>query len=151
MKTLFTLIIVLIGINSNAQLFPTIEPAHQRVGLLFNHSYTHLGFYSKAWYGSIKRETLTTSFHTQTVKIGTGVSYKFNDGNIIYLGINKSHYFNVKNISNFEFNKSVNLNKIHKISFDVGVSMKIDRLSLLMMSDLLNWESMIGFSYQLKK
>lgn len=135
----------------NAQLFPTFEPAHFRLGLLYNQPINHFGLYCKVWVGNIHKETEMDYFKTSNVKIGAGLSYKFNDDNTIYLGVNKNYYYNVINTSKALNNELVDFNCIHKISFDIGVSMKIDRLSLLMMSDLLNWESMIGFSYQLHK
>jgi hypothetical protein len=147
----FVLFFIAFCCKCTAQLFPTFEPAHFRLGLLYNHPINHFGLYTKIWGGNIHKETETCNFKTSNVKIGAGLSYKFNDGNTIYVGINKNYYYNIINTSKASNNELVDFNNTHKISFDVGISMKIDRLSLLMMSDLLNWESMIGFSYQLHK
>lgn len=151
MKTLFTLIVLIIGLNINAQLFVTIEPITQRSGLFYNKSFKNFGVYGKAWAGKISEKTEFSTFKTNTVKIGAGLSFKMNDENTIYAGANYTHFFNVVNTSLVETCKIVDMNRPYKISFDIGVSFKVERFTLLMMSDFLNWESMIGISYKLHK
>jgi hypothetical protein len=118
---------------------------------MYNQPLKPISIYTHTWYGKIKRCDELSTFETKTYKIGVGLSYQFKDKNSLYLGINKSYFFATKSTCLIEGPEKENLNSIHKISFEIGIVMKVERISLFMMSDLLNWESMVGFSYQLKK
>lgn len=147
MKKLIILLFVLIAlIKVSGQVFVTIEPAHFRPGILYNHQFSTFGIYAKTWYGDIQKRTPYDYFYTQNIKIGLGTSFKLTEESNGYFGMNRSYYFGYSKKSELS-----DLNKVHKVSFDVGVDFKVtDHLTLLMMSDLLNWESCIGINYKLK-
>ena len=68
-----------------------------------------------------------------------------NDNTRLYFGINKSLYYARKlEPILFGIPDKVNLSRIYSISCEVGFTVKVNRLTLLAMTDFLNWETMIG-------
>jgi hypothetical protein len=132
-----------------AQLYITVEPAYFRPGILYNYVPVEYGcgVYGKIWYGDIQKKTAYDHFYTQNIKVGFGVSFCLNERSKIFLGVNQNYYFDYTKESTL-----VNWNNVHYISFDIGVDMRIsERFAFLMMSDLLNWESIIGINFKLGK
>ena len=142
-KIKMLMIFSLISLSLNAQVFVSLEPVFLRPGLLYNYTTKTVGVYGKVWYGNIKGRD-GSKFNTNNIKCGLGLSYK-TKGLKPYLGINYNYFFNT--VSD---DKVIDLDRIKKVSFDVGVSFDKRRFSLLMMTDFLNFESMIGISYKLK-
>ena len=153
MKNVIIIILLLLTkITAIGQMFITIEPMFFRVGILYNQPINKIGVYGHAWYGDIKgTDDMGEKFYTDNVKVGLGLSYK--TMNLIsesiwlvpYVGINYNHFFNTTTND-----KIIQLDRIKKVSFEVGASFKHNRFTLLMMTDFINWESMIGVSYKLK-
>ena len=133
-----------------AQVFFTLEPSFFKVGILYNQKIgkmDKIGLYSRVNYGNIKDE----GFYTDNVKVGIGMSIpirqSYEENKLaLYFGPNYSHYFNTSGS-----NPTINLDKIYPISIDIGISLTKGRFTILLMSDLPNWESLVGFSYRLSK
>jgi hypothetical protein len=142
MKTiLLTTVLILSSFAAKAQVFVTIDPIYLHAGILCNnHSIEKIGFYGRAQYGNIR----INDFYTESFKIGSGISIPHNNAKF-YVGLNYNHFFNTTESNH------VDLNRISKLSFDMGVSLTTNRFTMLIMSDLVNWESIVGFSYRLKK
>lgn len=153
MKTLFTLLILLIGLNLNAQLFGTLNIGSFNFGMVYNKPLTNIGLYVKVTQGRITQETDLSYFKIENTKIGLGISLplKNKDQNTFYLGINKNFYYNQVNTSFYYSNLHTTFTPIKNVSIDLGVSMKIERFSLLIMTDLLTMQTCLGVSYQLKR
>jgi hypothetical protein len=138
------MLVAMLSITSNAQLYVTLNPANMSPGLLYNHEVSKFGMYGKIWYGDIRSKTELFYFYTQTVKAGIGGSYQFDPTSKLYVGVNQSYFFDTT-----EGNGIVDLARVYKTSFDVGVDLKIDkRITILFMTDFLNWESCVGVNYK---
>jgi hypothetical protein len=136
---------ILLGFVGNAQLFFTIDPAFFSPGLLYNYSFEKFGIYTQARYGNITQTSEYEYFHTQSIKVGAGISIPvtYEKDIKIYVGYKHSYFYDTKNAS------IGNVNRIKKNCFDVGVSGKVsDKVSILLMTDFLNWESLIGVTYK---
>ena len=150
MKTsykLFLLLLMAICTPAAGQFFVTVEPAFFRVGGMYNLKSDHIGGYLHVWYGDIRGEHEDGSlFFTENIKIGGGVSIPHDDNFTWYAGLNYQRFFHTK-----EDIRIARLDRIKIISFDIGASLKHNRFTLLFLTDPLNWESMIGVSYRLKR
>jgi len=142
MRILLILLLLSLKLSLNAQLFVTIEPAHFRPGIMYGQNFDKFGLYAKAWYGTIKSKKDMPYFYTKNIKVGLGTSYKINGLGRVYVGINHNYFFNSYNL------EISGVNKIHKTSFDIGISGTVaGRFSILLMSDIWNWESNIGVGF----
>ncbi len=132
-----------------AQVFVTLEPSFLKPGILYNQKIGKIGLYSRVNYGNIKQG----EFYTDNVKVGMGMSIpisskdKLNKNKLaLYFGPNYNHFFNTSGDNSY-----INIDKVHPISIDIGISVTKGRFTILMMSDLINWKSLVGFSYRLRK
>jgi len=114
--------------------------------LLYNQQFNKIGVYSHAWWGDIKGQHEDGGiFYTENAKLGLGISIKTR-GMCPYIGVNRNWFYNTNTDD-----RIIQLDKIHKYSFEVGFSLNVkERLTSIMITDILNWESIIGFSYQFK-
>lgn len=153
MKTLLTISILFLSISLQAQLFFIIEPQFIRPGLMYNHDLKSFGLYSHVWAGNIKGniEYGGGDFYTDNIKIAVGISSLPDDEQFkFYLGLNYNNFFNTKVNYNGLYNGKIILDKVHKFSFELGISKSIGRVTMLMITDFLNWESLVGISINLK-
>ncbi len=131
-----------------AQVFVTLEPSFFQAGILYNQKIGKMGkigLYSRVNYGDIKQG----EFYTDNVKVGMGMSMPISKDELnknklaLYFGPNYNHFFNTSGSDSY-----INIDKVHPISIDIGISCTKGRFTVLMMSDLPNWESLVGFSYR---
>lgn len=123
-----------------AQVFLTLEPSFFQTGILYNQRMDKIGLYSRVNYGNIKQK----GFYTDNVKVGIGMSIPISkDKFALYFGPNYNYFFDTS-----ERDSYINIDKVHSISIDIGISRTKGRFTILMMSDLPNWESLVGFSYR---
>jgi hypothetical protein len=146
MKTLLSFFILFLSMNIHAQLYGTLEPLHQRIGILYNQEFSNFGVYGKIWWGQISKKTEFAYFHTWNYKISIGGSYQFKDLTSIYLGINRNYFYKVTNNSGM-----VDLSKLHKISFELGWGAVISkRIAILAITDIFNWETCFGINFKFR-
>ena len=131
MKTL--LFLILFPLTASGQLFITLEPGFLRPGLM----YAVGPVYVHAWHGDIRSRD---DFYTKNVKIGAGYALRVDDVCTVYFGPNWQRFYDT--------NWDASLGAIRKVSLDIGASFRMNRTTLLFMTDLPNWESMIGLSYK---
>lgn len=135
MKTL--LFFLLFPLTASGQLFITLEPGFLRPGVM----YTVGPAYAHVWHGDIRGDG---DFYTKNVKIGAGYALHVDHVCTVYFGPNWQRFYD----TNQGQNRAVNLNSIREFSVDIGGSFRMNRTTLLFMTDFPNWESMIGLSYR---
>ncbi len=149
MKKTILLSLFLIAFKAlSAQTHVIVDPMFLRFGILQDFTlskdqYTHtkMGPYVKLMYGDIKGKQV---FYTESIKAGAGIYIR--DDNVKYhAGLNYNYFFNTT-----ENPAEVDLSLLKKLSFDLGLSLTLDRLTMIMLTDIINWESCIGFSYDIK-
>jgi hypothetical protein len=143
MKTILFISFILISFVAKAQLFVTIDPAFFKTGILYNQKVNDVvGCYARAQYGRINLD----DFYTDNIKVGSGISLSMGNGGTFYVGTNYNHFFNTKND-----NPKIDIDRVSILSFDIGMSLTTGRFTMLLMTDPINWESIVCFSYKLKK
>jgi hypothetical protein len=147
MRILLLTIACFISLAAKSQLFVIIDPAFIKPGLMYNyqqHSQGHdnLGIYVRGLYGRID----LSDFYADNIKVGTGIAIPLDRTANVYLGVNYNKYFNVVDDCS-----QIDIRRIKLVSLDIGMSLRSERFTLLLMEDFLNWESTVGFSYRLKK
>jgi hypothetical protein len=166
----FSLLLVVFIATIKAQLFITFEPPPTRFGLLYNQRnvLTHLrlveykptkflskmGLYGRMYCGKIN----FFDFHTTNIRTGIGVSIPFRfplEEPLLgfYLGPAYDFYINTMGSD-----PDINIDKIFPVSMDVGFTIEIERLRVLMMlnpyykkDDGVDLSCSVGFSYRLRK
>jgi hypothetical protein len=142
-KLILILSLFLVAITLQAQIYVLVDPLTYRAGLIYNQRFNGnlIGTYLKLQYGIIDK----IDFYTHTYKAGLGISYGLkSDGSCVYLGLNYNYFF--KTVNNTTY---INLSRISKVSFDIGVSSgKQSKFKMMIITDPINWESSVGFSYK---
>lgn len=143
MKPTIIILLLLCSMAANCQLYALIDPGTRRAGLLYNQkTKSKIGVYSKAQYGFIN----IPDFHTQSVKLGFGLSRELTGGARVYLGLNYNYYYGTQNSTTY-----IDLNRIKKVCFDVGLASGNEmRFRIMLITDPINWESSLGFSYRIR-
>lgn len=145
MKPLLILGLLFISAITKGQIFVLIDPGVRRAGMMYNKKFREhrAGLYLKAQYGILK----VPDFYTESYKAGAGVSFKISGGGRVYFGINYNHFFNTVDDC-----YQINLDNIEPVSIDIGLSSGNEaRFKLLFITDPINWESSIGFTYQFNR
>lgn len=139
---------LLFTIIGKCQMFVIVNPAYFYPGVLYQQDIvSNYGIYGKVWYGDMLKRTEFDHFYMETIKVSYGVTHLFKDGTRLYVGLNRTWFFNYTKESSL-----VNWDKVHKVSFDIGVDVKVtERMTLLFMTDFLNWESCVGISFKFGK
>jgi hypothetical protein len=144
MKPTIIVILLFISVAANCQLYLLIDPGTRRAGLLYNQkTQSKVGLYSKAQYGYID----FSDFHTQSIKIGLGLSRELTGGARIYVGLNYNHYYDTQYYAEY-----IDMSRIKKVCFDIGLATGNEmRFRMMLITDPINWESSLGFSYRFSK
>jgi len=149
MKTLLIIGLLLISVSAESQIYLLVDPGLFRAGAMYNQYMPNhkTGVYVRGLYGVNNWEMFDGTFHTQCVKLGTGVSFRFREGGSLYFGLNYSHYFDIQDNT-----MQIDLNRIKPVSIDIGIcSSDLNRFRILFITDPLNWETAVGFTFRFKK
>lgn len=146
MKTIIRILLLitasLVALSARSQVFVTVDPSFFKVGAMYNYRLEKIGFYGRGEYGDVVEQ----DFYTENVKIGTGVSLRTREGAQFFLGLNYNHFFHTVDNS-----LAVNIAMVSPVSFECGVAAKFGRITMLIMTDPVNWESCVGISFSLTK
>jgi len=144
MKALLIIGLLLISAYAKSQVYLLIDPAIRRAGLLYNQGFkeSKIGVYAKCQYGVIN----VTDFYTKSIKAGAGVSVRFGTDQRVYFGLNYNYFFDTVDDA-----WDIDLSRIEPVSIDIGIASGNEmRFKIMFMTDPVNWETSIGFSYQFK-
>jgi hypothetical protein len=144
MKALLIIGLLLFSTIASSQLYLLVDPAMRRAGLLYNQKFkqSKIGLYTKCQYGVIN----VPDFYTKSIKAGAGVSFRFGTDQRIYFGLNYNYFFQTVNDTWY-----IDLSRVEPVSIDIGIASGNEmRFKILFMTDPVNWETSLGFSYQFK-
>ena len=141
-KVIITIILASTVGNLFGQFFFLIEPMLLRTGVMYNMMIDEIpvGVYTKTQYRYFWSDDLS-GHH---IKQGAGICINPDKDFRGYVGLDYNHYWNM------DYNHEIyDIDRIKRISLTLGVSCTDRRFTLLFLTDLFNWSTTIGISYDL--
>ncbi|MDX5583646.1 MAG: hypothetical protein QNK20_01760 [Aureibaculum sp.] len=151
-KLSLLLVLSVSSITLYSQLFLTINPADgfYNGGVVGNANISKkVGIYGNLSYGSIDFTDDFGSFSVNQFKYGAGLSLKIKHDVIIMAGLSNSLFYKQKNTTQL-----IDMSRYKNNSVNVGGFVQLPtkrNINLLLLIDIVNWESQIGIGIGLNK
>jgi len=123
-------LILLLCQTVTAQVIPTLEPSFLRPGVF----YAHAPVYGHMWAGTVKGYALNA-------KIGAGLAIPDRHPH----GTTRATWLAGVNLQGFhQVRPGLELDRVHQVSIEMGIMLTSGRVTVMALTDPVNWESCFG-------